>query len=210
MSLLSASEARELIPGISGTGLDTKLTARIAEAEPLIATFCGWAALTGEASMDEADQTGRVLYYAGSAIRYREGAYVLPLGLFPVTALVLLEDTDGDWSYATTVSASDYVLDQARGEVLFKPAASYTPGRRGPRRFKATLTAGHATAPDELKRLIAETVKHLLGRHKTAGKTSTSSKAGSAALKEQAELIPAVVRMALARRYLLPGVMGVS
>ena len=210
MSLLSATEARDLIPGISGSGLDTKLDARIAEAEPLIATFCGWAALTGLASMAEADHTGRVLYYSGSAIRYRKGAYVLPLGLFPVTALVLLEDTDGDWTHGTTVSASDYVLDQARGEVWFKPTASYTPGRRGARRFKATLTAGHATAPDELKRLIAETVKALLERHKTAGKTATSSKAGSATLTEPTELIPAVVRQALARRYLLPGVMGVT
>jgi len=210
VSLLSASEARELIPGISGAGFDATLATRIAEAEPLIATFCGWAALTGEASMAAADHTGRVLYYAGSDIRRRQGMYVLPLGLFPVTALVLLEDTSGDWSYSTTVSSDDYVLDQARGEVLFKPGASYTPGRSGARRFKATVTAGHATAPDELKRYIAETVKHLLERHKTAGKTSTSSKAGSASLKEQTELIPAVVRIGLARRYLLPGVMGIS
>lgn len=210
MSLLSATEARDLIPGISGSGLDTKLDARIAEAEPLIATFCGWAARTGTASMAAADHTDRVIYCDGSEVQYREGALMLPLGLFPVSALVLLEDTSGDWSYSTTVSSSDYTLDQARGEVWFKPASGYTPGRHGPRRFKATITAGHATAPDDLKRLIAETVKHLMQRPKTAGVKASSSKAGSATRIEPTELIPATVRQSLARHYLLPGVVGVT
>ncbi len=211
MPLLTPTEAAELLPGVSGSNVSAS---RIAEAEALIATLCGWASLTGLASMEQDDHTNRVLYLDGTAVTRRGGVDVLRLGLFPVSSVAsVYDDQDGDLSYSASelVSASDYdTSDLARGELLFLPTGGHTPSRRGYRRFKVTLTAGYATAPDDLKRLIAETTKALIQRHRTAGKTSTSGKSGSASLKEATDLIPEVVQMALYRRYVLPHVLGIS
>ena len=200
MALITAAEAKELIPGITGTSLDTSLDTSIAQAEALIADWCGYPAATPGAAKTMED-TSYTRYYEGA------GGRDLVLDVWPVLSSptpTVEDDTTLDHDGSTyLVASSDYSVVKGTTLRLTSTSTHGTWSKGVEDAIKVTFTAGYATAPDNLKRAIAELVKHLRQGHRTQGAVSTSGKGGSRTRRKESHAIPAPIRAKLGG-YRLP------
>lgn len=143
MSLPTAANIQSLrIPQLTGTSEATLLTSLIAAADGVIAEYCLFPpASAGVKATLEA--VSRTIYLDGPG---RCDPTALVLGVRPVTSVTSIkQDSSGDWSYATTESASNYTLDGLTGKVYSKPGTSlaWQSTRRG---IQVVCVAGFDTS----------------------------------------------------------------
>ncbi len=155
MALITAAEARQEIPELTGTAEDTLIESLILQAGGMIARFCAYppASAGAEPTMES---TSYVRYYDGP------GGRMLSLDVRPVTAVAsIYDDVDLTWGADTLIASSNYAIrDGTTGRVLLT-AASGEGFSTGEHAIKATFIAGYTTVPDSLKRAARELVKAL-------------------------------------------------
>jgi len=191
MALITAAEARAMIPGLSGTGEDTLLDTLIAEAGGLIAELCAVppASVGGAPSLESTTYT---LYGGDGATleRGEDGAYIA-LHVPPVSSVTSIYDsTLWDYGSGDLVSSSDYVLDGANSRILTAPNGSHSWTNTG-RGLRVICVAGYATVPAALKYACAELVSHLWTLRYVGQAVSVSGGGASIQLPDGA--IPAAI-----------------
>lgn len=199
MALISASEAKLYIPGLSGTDEDSKLTTLITRVGILIAVYLGYPPAS-ETTSPTLEQTTYTEYYTGP------GGLVLPLGIRPVTSITsIYEDPERVYGASTLVASTNYELDGRRGEVILKSSATHGSWNRGGyRAIKATFVAGWATAPEDVKEVAIEEVRVRWNRRYVKGIQTASGGAKNVTPVKDFELLEES-KLALAHRR-LPGV----
>lgn len=199
MALITAAEARALIPGLTDSSEDTFLDTLIARCGVAFARFCGYPGASP--SMEQVTYTR----YSGDGIVHVVDGRELQLGVYPVITLTTIhDDTDEEYDAASLIASSDYVQ---RGEyserVLLKRTASHS-WSRGDWAVRAIWDAGYATVPDDLKQLCAMGVKNWYDLQERQG--AKSLKAGDLAISMTDEMfLPDIVKIGLAGGFQLPG-----
>jgi hypothetical protein len=179
VALITAAEARDLIPGLTGTGQDARLDEYIAAAGALMAAFVGFP--PASAGVDPTlEDTTYTEYYDG------EGGLTLRLDLYPVLSVTsVYDDPNRAYGADTLVSSSDYDLDGRRGLLLLKPNAAHGAWSDGElRAIKVTFVAGFATVPSSIKRACAQEAKRLLTARATQGQASASKGGQSVSFRD--------------------------
>lgn len=197
MALITAAEARENIPSLTGTDQDTLLTTLITMVGRLFARFCGY---PGKQPTMESASYIEWLTVAGRDLLLSWG---------PVIAITSIYD-DGTLDFTSStylVASTDYqVLDVDRGWVRLYSTSVHGnwSGLKGA--VKVTYTAGYATVPEDLKGLAKLAVRHLYDNRATQGKEVVSQGGSSETMRPEA-LLPQIVLDGLAF-YVCRGAMG--
>jgi len=196
MALITASEARLQIPGLTGTGEDTNLETVIAALGMAFARWCGY---PGSApSMESASYT-----------RYLDGpgGRELVLDVWPVISITSIYD-DPTLDFTSSlylVDSGDYVLAQAdRGLVRLKSTATHGTWSETKGAIKVAYTAGYATVPADLKYAARLGVRHWWGLRQKQGLINATSAGQSRGFVDQ-DFLSAEVKTALAS-FRLPSV----
>lgn len=197
MALITAAEARENIPSLSGTDTDTLLTTLITVVGRLFARFCGYPGKTP--TMESASYT-EILTARGRDLRLSFGP------LIAITSLY--DDPTLDYTASTYLIASSnwQVLDVDRGWLRLLSTASYAQWSGVQDAIKVTYTAGYATVPDDLKQLARLAVRHLYDNRQVQGRQASSVAGASEQLQPEA-LLPQIVLDGLAF-YSVRGAVG--
>jgi hypothetical protein len=157
MALITVAEAKASIRAVRGSDEDAAIALVIAAMEATIARHCGYPPATAGAvaTMESASYTR---YYDAERIAWRRDRRLLPLGIWPVTAVASVHDDPTDEAYgsSTLIDSGDYTVT-AEGPRL-KPTSSWSWSSSGERAFKVAFTAGYATAPADLKAAIITAV----------------------------------------------------
>ncbi len=201
MALITAAEARELLPGLTGTAEDALLGTLISAAGAAIARYLGYpVALSGEVTAESASYT---LYLDGP------GGRDLVVPVWPLTAVAsIYDDPDLDFEAATLVASAGYaVVEGQRGLVRLKSTSAHGAWSTTPGAIKVACTAGYATAPSWLKQAAKLTVRHMYDGRQTQGKTSQSIAGGSIGLVTPSAL-PVEARELLDAHILPAAVIG--
>lgn len=201
MPLITASEARDLIPGLTGTGEDTLLDRWIARAGVILARWCGYppASAGAEPTMQTATYTR---YLSG------RGGRDLALDVLPVQSVTsVYDDLTLDYGAASLVASGDYTLiaDGERQILRLTSTATHGVWQRGEDNIKATFVAGYSTVPGDLKQATALLVRHWWDLRQIAGRSSQAVAGVSVGVRE--ETMPASVQQLVAA-YRLPRVFG--
>lgn len=186
MALISAAEARDVLPGIEdeGTLLDTLISAVGAA----FARRCGYPPATVGAA-PTMESTSYTLDHDGI------GGRDLALRVYPATAITsVYDDPERDFTDSTyLVPAADYAIVNGR-TLRLKSTATWGVWGRGEGRIRVAFTAGYATVPADLKDLAKRAVKHLFETRRTQGKASESSEGLSVTFTEsELELPPSIL-----------------
>lgn len=203
MALITTSEAKQQIPGLSGTTDDTLLTELISVAGGLIGTYLGYPAASAGGT-PTAESASYTRYYDGP------GGRILTLDVLPVTAVSSIYD-DPSWDYSATylVSSGDYtIVDGDTGMIVLSSTATHGSWTTGKRAIKAAFTAGYSTVPDWLQHAARITVRALYDLRNSQGKEN-KSEGGVNVSFTSAAAIPIEARQILAPhrlpRALVPG-----
>ena len=192
MALITAAQAREKIPSLTGTGEDTLLDTMIAAAGVAFARYCGYPAASVGAN-PTMEQTTYTRYLDGP------GGRDLVLDIWPVNSVTSIEDDptrDFDGS-AYLVASTDYtVRDGNRGLVVLKSTAAHGQWSDMDGAIKAIYSGGYPTGPALLKELCKHAVRHAYDLRATQGKTNASQGGVSIGLRDE-DFLPAVVRQGL-------------
>ena len=164
MALPTAAAIRALsLPQIDGTAVDTLIESEIATADAALADFCLFPRAAGSSPTMEATQYTFTLDgpWAGDT-------RILVTNHFPITAIASIkQDTSGDWTYATTESSSDYVLDGATGYVYASPGTTLVWGS-GLRHIQIVATIGYNVGAHKvLTQAIGLLVAHWMALRRT-------------------------------------------
>lgn len=191
MAILTAAQAREYLPGITGTDQDSRIETLIARAEAAIARRLHFppASAGGARSLESATYT----HYVGrSPAVLRESATTLRLPVHPVTAITTIHD-DTDWSYGASslVASSDYVLDGEAGVVTLTPTADHGGWSTEQGAVRVVYVAGWTSDPGDIVQGVALLVQHWWRLRKDGGRQSVSEGGVSDSLRD--ETIPDVV-----------------
>jgi hypothetical protein len=179
VALITAAEAKDLVPGLTGTGQDTRLETYISRAGALMAAWCGFP--PASAGVDPTlEDTTYTEFYDG------EGGLTLRLDIYPVLSVTsIYDDPDRDYGATTLVSSSDYDIDGRKGLVHLKPDAAHGAWSDGElRAIKATFVAGFSTIPDSLKHACAQEVKRMMTGRATQGQASASTSGKSVSYRD--------------------------
>jgi hypothetical protein len=206
VALITAAEARLMIPALQSTGDDTVLDTLIARAGALMAAYCDYPrrAAGSDATLESVAYT---LYSGGlsGAVRVAEDGLSLALPVRPVTAVTSVHD-DPDQGYSATylVTSTDYTTDPVDGVIRLLPTRSHGAFSATPYAIKVVATCGFSTVPVELKHACAMVVRHLWDRRGSGSATSVSMQGQS--IQIEAEVIPKEARQILAPYRLMGGV----
>jgi len=169
MALITASEAKQQIPALTGTTDDALLTELISVAGGLIGTYLGYPPVSagGNPTAESANYT-----------RYQDGpgGRILTLEVLPVTAVSSIYD-DSSWDYTSAylVASGDYaIVDGERGMVILTSTATHGSWSTGKRAIKAAYTAGYSTVPDWLQHAARIVVRALYDLRAAQGKENKS------------------------------------
>ena len=205
MALLTAAEAALAIPGLTGTGEDTKIETLITRAGRVFARYCGYppASVGANPTMESASYT---LYNGlGGLVQVNPDGRHLRIMVWPVTAISAIYDDTAE-AYGTAVTSTLYSLvDGDQGLVAYKTTAGAAWTDAGPyiRNIKIACTAGYSTVPDDLKQAAMMLVKHWWALRHVQGNQSVSQ--GQANRGRREETMPGQVKEILAPLR-LPGV----
>ena len=192
MALITAPQAREKIPSLTGTGEDTLLDTMIAAAGVAFARYCGYpaASVGGNPTMEAATYT-----------RYLDGpgGRDLNLDVWPVNSVTSIEDDptrDFDGS-AYLVAPTDYTIrDGNRGLVVLKSTAAHGQWSHIDGAIKVVYSGGFSAGPATLKELCKHAVRHAYDLRATQGKTNLSQGGVNVGLRDE-DYLPALVRQGL-------------
>ena len=201
MPLITASEARDFLPALTGTGEDSLLERLISRAGTLFARHCGYPPASAGASPTM--QTATYTRYLDG-----RGGRDLSPDILPVQSITsIYDDLLLDFGASTLVSSDDYALlsDGEVSRVRLTSTATHGVWQRGEGNCKATFVAGFATVPDDLKLACALMVRHWYDLRQVVGKSSQSG--GNVSIGLRDETIPDSVRQLLSA-YRLPRILG--
>lgn len=168
MALITAAEAKDLIPSLTGTTDDTLLTTLANRASVAFARFCGYPPATAGAS-PTMESASYVIEHNGSGTRD------LMLLAAPATAVSAARvDPTQDWTDAAyLVTAGTYaIIDGDR--LRLKSTATQGTWTAGERNVQVSFTAGYATVPADLKHLAARVVGYWYDQRQIRGRLSTT------------------------------------
>ena len=168
MALITASEAKDLIPSLTGTTDDTLLTTLTVRVSAAFARFCGYppASVGVAPTMESASY---VLEHDGSGTRE------LMLLAAPATAVSAARvDPTQDWTDDTyLVTAGTYaIVDGDR--LRLKSTATQGTWTAGTRNVRVSFTAGYTTVPADLKHLAARVVGYWYDQRQIRGRSATT------------------------------------
>ena len=186
MALITASEARGYLRGLTGTAEDATINTLITRVDGLFAAFCGFSAqagAAGAATMESATYT----HYLDGPTRSRE----LRLPIFPVVSVTSIHD-DPLMSYDSNdlVAASNYTVFGSDGLVILTETASHS-WSTARRAIKVIYVAGWAEIPAPLKHAACMQTAHFYQHRDTIGRTDLRISSSSASVREL-DLLPEV------------------
>ena len=160
-----------MLPGLTGTTQDALIADLIVRVGDELARLCFW---------PESDDTGGVASMESATyILYPEPDGVrLDLGSYPISSVTsILEDSAGDWTYATTVSSSAYALTSP-GIIELVPGGSHS-WATGRRAVKVTAVIGYGTVPGTLEQAAIATVVANVDASKPKGRQADQVNRGT-------------------------------
>lgn len=202
MASLTAAEAREGIPGLTGTAADTAIDTIIGRVDALIAKYLGFPPATVGANPS---------FETATLIRYLPGPMfddpqALALGIYPVQSVTsIYDDPTRGYAADTLVASGDYTLDGQTGIVWLSPTGTRSAWSKGPRAVKATIVAGWSTVPKVIKEAaIREVAMRWRWRHQPQAVQSSSKGGASSSTRIPADDVLPETKVALAG-LVLPG-----
>lgn len=189
MAVVSGSECRLFIRGLSGSAEDSNIETIVDAVDASIARYLGW----------PKNNAGSYTLASGAYVVYLTGDHSkrLDLPLIPVTAITSIYD-DPDLAYtddADLIAASDYVLYGNEGLVMLKHDSTHGHWTKIERAIRVTMTAGFTSIPQEIKQAIGLQVAHIWQARDHVGRSKVTQGGGSievaslALLPEVKELI---------------------
>lgn len=174
MALISASEARGFIPGLTGTGEDTILDLFISRFDSLAAAHCGFPVNnSGTHSMESKNY---IEFLNGP------GGRELRLTVRPIISIsTVIDDPDLEYDDSTeTIPASQFHVHNSEGRILLKDDAEKSPFSTAKRAIRVDYMAGYATPPEGIKHACGIQVANWFTSRNSIGKTKVSQGGGSA------------------------------
>ncbi len=199
MALITAAEAREAIPSLTGTGEDTLLATLITAVGAAFARYLRYpeASAGAEATLESTSYT---LYLDGP------GGRDLTVPVWPLTAVSTIED-DPELTYDGStylVPATDYAIaDGRRGLVRLDVDSTWGHWSTANEAVKIVCTAGWSTVPAGIKAAAKLAVRHLWDLRARQGRQSVSQGDTTTAYRRE-DLVSGAVELLLAP-YMLPG-----
>ena len=192
--MITAAQFREHFPQLEGTAEDTLLDTFIARADGLMADYCGFPMPDAGDARTLGDET-YTRRLDGPMLSNRKA---LCLGVRPVVSITSV-DADG----TALTENTDYEVDREEGILWLLPGGALTNWPVGHRVIEVELVAGFATAPPALVAITAMAVRHLWDLRQTQGYSSYSRDDYSSTREDVDHALPAAVRSALDRGYLV-------
>lgn len=191
MALITTTEAKQQIPGLSGSGDDALLTELISVAGAMIASYLGYPSATAGAQ-PTAEATSYTRYMDGP------GGIELRLDLLPVNSITSIYDSPSRaYAAADLVASGDYTLEEgANGLVLLDWDATHGTWSTGKRAIKVAYSGGYSTVPDWLQHAARIVVRHLWDLRELQGKSSQAKGQSNVPLRD-ATAIPIEARRIL-------------
>lgn len=203
MAILTAAQARDYLPALTGTAEDTLINTLITRCSVQIAQYLGYPPATGGTapSVESATYTQTLDSPGGLELR-------LPIG--PVSSITSIhDDPERLYESSSLVAASDYELDTIRGLAVLKSNSVHglwsdsAPYRAIRVVYVAGWSSVSTNAPN-ISDACALLVKQRLDYRHTLGRTSVSRSGVSEALAPQE--MPAQVRALLAPYIIRRGI----
>ena len=199
MALATAAQVRALAPGLS-TADDTTIDALLARIDAAFARFCG------HPTPDSGAQTMEAATYTTLPGRYDLGIEqdraIATLPTPPILSITSVHvDPEQDYGADTLLTASEYVADGRRVELLVGATHSWSDL---PRANRVVVSAGYVVAshPVLTEAAIVQAI-HAIGNTSAAGSTSTSTRGGSRSVAPLS-LLPEVREMLTDYRLAVP------
>ena len=188
MAILTIDVLKEYLKDISGSTLDTDLTAMIDRAESIIAKRLGFPIpdAGGRRTLNEVTYT---LYVDEPMF---DKSSVLNLPIRPIASITSIH-SDADLVYGsnTEILSDNYILDKEIGQITLKPTKATVLFSYGHRSNKIVCVAGYTSNDDDLVHAVAVYCSHIQRAKSVKGKKSVSSKAGTISFRSNT--IPAEV-----------------
>jgi hypothetical protein len=199
MALATAAQVRALAPGLS-TADDTTIDALLARIDAAFARFCG------HPTPDSGAQTMEAATYTTFPGRYDLGIEqdraIATIPTPPILSITSVHvDPEQDYGADTLLTASEYVADGRRVELLIGATHSWSDL---PRANRVVVSAGYVVAshPVLTEAAIVQAI-HAIGNTSAAGSTSTSTRGGSRSVAPLS-LLPEVREMLTDYRLAVP------
>lgn len=173
MALITTTEAKQQIPGLTGSGDDALLTELISVAGGVIGTYLGYPPSSVGAT-PTAESTSYTRYYDGP------GGRELVVDVYPLTAVAsIYDDPNRDYTSSYLVASSDYtIIDSEIGLIDLSSSSTHGAWSTRRRAIKVTFTAGYTTVPDWLQHAARLTVRWLWDLRQLQGKQGVSVPGG--------------------------------
>ena len=169
MALITATEAKVLLPALSGTGADTSIDTMISRAGQALAEYCAFPAVAGAGPTLE--QTTYTMYLDGLDEDARRPE-VLQLPLRPIVSVTSVYD-DADRAYgssAQVAEADHFSVDKTGGALVLLGTSTHAWSVNAFEALKVVavcgLTAG--SIPELVKAAVAVTVQANWSKRHTA------------------------------------------
>jgi len=173
VAVVSGSDCRLYIRGLSGTAEDSNIETIVDRVNPVLARYLGWPLMnSGVYSLSSGTY---VVYLTGDNTKR------LDLPVIPTTAISSIYD-DPDLSYddsADLIASSDYTLYGNEGLVMLKHDSTHGHWTKTPRAIKVTMTAGFSSVPQEIKQAVGLQVAHIWQARDHVGRNKVSQGGGS-------------------------------
>lgn len=200
MALLTGALLRPTwLRGITGTGEDTIIDAKIANIEQRMAAWCGWPTASG-GTVPTFESSTFVLYLDGPD--YNDSR-ILRLGIWPVASVTSIY-ADPTWAYSAAylVASGDYTLDGSEGLVWLGPTSIQGAWPEGRRAIKATVVGGYSSAPAPLKDAVGMQLSHEYRGRDSVGRSAVSAQ-GKSVQQAPLSLLPEVKEILVSGGFML-------
>ncbi len=158
MALITATEAKVLLPGLTGSSADTSLDTMISRAGSALAAYCGFPHVG--AAGPTLEQTTYTMFLHGPDDG--DPAPVLPLPLRPVISITSVhDDTDRAYGSSTELAeASHFSVDKTGGRLVLLGSSTHA-WSSGFEAIKVVGVFGLTTGsiPEQVKHAVCETVQ---------------------------------------------------
>jgi hypothetical protein len=198
MPLVSATDAKHLAPGLTGTGADTVLEELLDRADAMCAAWCGFGFDDGGTVLPTFAASTYTWLLAGR--RHTKGR-TLYLPVWPVVSITSIEDDPNEQFDGTSylIASGDYVLRKRDGRVVIDPTSSEGWSDTDEETIKVVCSTGFASnaVPDDLRQAICLQAVSLLNSRASIGLTAASLGGASASPVDGAQGLTDEVRALL-------------
>lgn len=174
MALITAAEARQYIPGLSGTGDDTKIAELISAFDSAMAAYCGYPAYDSTGTICTFEDQTYTLHLPDEDLSISDDAQIVHVPRPLVSVTSVFEDEEWAYAAASEVASTNWVLDKAGGRIILKPSSTHGLWSTEWRALKVTVICGFATVPEDLKLAAKLLVGHWYQLKSRHGKQSLS------------------------------------